>query len=237
MKKKFLLLATLVVAMAVTVITFSKNNSAKAEYNNKSDELISYKITIPSDYYSSRNVSEVVLHYGVNGWNNANDTTMYVTTGPTQYGIPTSYTYNAIIKVHKGDTINYCYKTTYKNDETKWNNNNGKDFHVVANESNVKEIQYEVDWLAENSDLDVSGDVTLHYGVNGWDNAKDVKMEIKTKSEYNGQTETWYKAIITVEEGSTINYCVKANTTEGEKWDNNNGENYSVIANQNYYNY
>ena len=45
------------------------------------------------------------------------------------------------------------------------------------------------------------------------------------KSDYDGTT--WYKAVITVEEGSIINYCVKANTAEGEKWDNNNGENYS----------
>ena len=59
-------------------------------------------------------------------------------------------------------------------------------------------------------------------------------MDLKSKSEYDGKSQTWYKAIITVDEGSTINYCIKANTSDGEKWDNNNGENYSVIANKDY---
>lgn len=230
MKKKVLFLAALVVAVAVTMGTICSKSAVKASNDNNDNDLISYKITIPVDYHTSSNISEMTLHYGVNGWNDIKDIAMYVTSGPKNHGIPSSYAYNAVIKVHKGDTINYCYRATYKDSITKWNNNNGKNFQVVANESNVKNIQYEIDWLAGSNGVSANGDVVLHYGINGWDNPSDAKMDIKMKSDYDGQT--WYKAVITVEEGSTINYCVKANTAEGEKWDNNNGENYSVIANQ-----
>lgn len=230
MKKKLLFLAAFAVAVAVTMGTICSKRAVKASNDNRDNDLISYKITIPYDYYASIDISEMTLHYSVDGWNETKDAVMYVTSGPKYYGIPSSYAYNAVIKVHKGDTIDYCYKATYKDSTTKWNNNDGKNFQVVANESNVKNIQYEIDWLAGSNGVDANGDVLLHYGINGWDDVQDVKMDIKMKSDYDGQT--WYKAIITVEEGSTINYCIKANTSEGEKWDNNNGDNYSVIANQ-----
>ena len=232
MKKKILLLATLLVAVAVTMGTICSKRAVKASNDNRDNDLISYKIAIQLNYSLYKDISEMTLHYGVNGWNNTKDTVMYEIKGPTQYGIPVYKTYNAIIKVRKGDTIDYCYKTTYKDSTIKWNNNDGKNFQVVANESNVKKIQYEIDWLAEQNGISVDGDVTLRYGINGWDNVQDVKMDLKSKSEYDGKSQTWYKAIITVDEGSTINYCIKANTPDGEKWDNNNGENYSVIAKQ-----
>ena len=202
-KRKSLMLATLVVALVVTMGLVCKGNSVKASAN---EEFISYKITVPSNYYSSKYISEMVLHYGVNGWNDTKDVKMYITTGPYKYGIPTRLEYNAVIKVRKGDTIDYCYKITDTDSITKWNNNDGKDYHVVANESNVKTIRYEVNWLADSKDYNVNGDVTLHYGVNGWDNARDVKMEVKSQYDYDGKTQTWYKAIIEVEEGSTVDY-------------------------------
>ena len=217
------------VALVVTIGLMSKNNSVKASSN---EELISYKITFAISPSENMKVSEMTLHYGVNGWKDIKDTTMYLSNGPMTHGFPTSLAYNAVVKVHKGDTLDYCVKVTLKNGDVKWRNLEGADYHTVVNESNVKTIRYEVNWLAEKNGLDVNGDVMLHYGVNGWDNAKDVKMEIKSKYDYEGKTQTWYRAIITVEEGSTVNYCIKANTTEGEKWDNNNGKNYSVIANQ-----
>ena len=234
MKKRILFLATFVVAVAVTVGAFCMKNTAKADSANDTRELINYKISIPSDYYNGKKTSEMILHYGVNGWKDTKDVTMYVTTGDYSHGIPGSYIYNAVIKVYKGDTINYCFKRISTAGTTSWNNNNGKDFSVVANESNVKTIDYEVNWSYENNNINANNDVTLHYGINGWDNPADVKMELKNNYQYDGKNYTWYKAIISVEEGSTINYCVKANTAEGEVWDNNNGANYSVVANQPY---
>lgn len=236
MKKRVLFLATLVIAVTVTIGTFFLKDSVKADSTKNNNELISYKISIPSNYYSSKKISEMVLHYGVNGWKDTKDVQMYLTSSDYHYGIPGTVTYNAVIKVNKGDTINYCFKTISTAGTTSWNNNKGKDFSVVANESNVKNIEYEIDWLAgtNNTNVDSNNDVILHYGINGWDNPVDVKMEIKTDYEYNGKKYTWYKAIITVEEGSTINYCVKANTSDGAVWDNNNGANYSTIANKAY---
>ena len=235
MKKKVLFLATLAVVLATTMGLFCIKNSVKAD-SVKNNELISYKISLPSDYYNGKKISKIELHYGVNGWNDTKDVTMYVTTGDYHYGIPSSYVFNAVVKVRKGDTINYCFKTTTSGGITTWNNNNGKNYSVVANESNVKNIEYEIDWLAGSNDtnVDANSDVTLHYGINGWDNPTDVKMDIKTVDEYNGQKYTWYKAIITVEEGSTINYCIKANTADGEVWDNNKGADYSIVANKAY---
>ncbi len=230
MKKKLLFLATLAVAVAVTMGMLCSKNSVKASNDNKDNDLISYKITIPADYMASTNIAEMTLHYSVDGWNETKDADMYVTSGPKNHGIPSSYAYNAVVKVRKGTTIDYCYKVTYKNATTKWINNDGKNYQVVANESNVKKIQYEIDWLAGSNGVDANGDVVLYYGINGWNNVQDVKMDVKMKSDYDGQT--WYKAVITVDEGSTINYCVKANTDKGEKWDNNNGKDYFVIANQ-----
>ena len=103
MKKRFLLLATLV-AMAVTLVTFNTNNSVKAvsvkedsakiSSVNDNGELISYKISLPSNYYYGKKTSKMVLHYGVNGWNDTKDVDMYVTTGDYHYGIPASYVYN-----------------------------------------------------------------------------------------------------------------------------------------------
>lgn len=236
MKKKLLLLATLVMAAVATVGTFGMKNQVKAACASSEEEFINYKITIPSNYYNGKKISSMVLHYGVNGWNDTKDVDMYVSTGNYSHGIPATYNFNAIVKVRKGDTINYCLKTITYGGVTSWNNNNGRNFSVVANESNVKTILYELNWLAENSGLDVNAnsDVTLHYGVDGWNNPTDVKMELKTSYQYDGKQYTWYKANITVEEGTTINYCVKANTADGVVWDNNNGADYSVVANQTY---
>lgn len=230
MKKKFLFIVTLV-AITLTLGTFYMKDSTKAESLNDNRELISYKISLPSSYQNSKKISEVILHYGVNGWNDTKDITMYATADDYNHGIPSSYVYNAVIKVRKGDTINYCFKTISTAGTTSWNNNNGNDYSIVANESNVKTINYEVDWLSKQTNINVdNNDVTLHYSINGWNSPRDVKMELKTIDEYDGKKFTWYKAIITVEEGSTINYCVKSNTESGEVWDNNNGANYSVIA-------
>lgn len=233
MKKRVLFLATFLVATVVTLGTFYTNDSVKADSIKETsvtqnDEFINYKISVPSSYYSGKKISEMILHYGVNGWNDTKDVTMYVTTDDYHYGIPSSYVFNAIVKVRKGDTINYCFKTIRNDGTTSWNNNNGNDFSVIVSESNVKTISYEVDWLATNNNI--NGDVTLHYGINDWNSPTDIKMELKGQYNYEGVTKTWYKAIINVEEGATINYCVKSETTDGVVWDNNNGANYSIIA-------
>lgn len=230
MKKRIsLILATLVVALVVTIGLMSKNNSVKASSN---DELTKYKITIPISPAMNTKVSEIIVHYGVNGWKDIKDTTMYLSKGPMTHGFPTSLAYNGIVEVHKGDMLDYCLKVVLKNGEVRWQNYEGDGYHTVIKESNVKKIRYEVNWLAQKSGLNVNGDVVLHYGVNEWNDIKDVKMEVKSDYSYDGKKQTWYRAIVTVEEGSTIDYCIKANTTSGVKWDNNNGKNYSEIANQ-----
>jgi len=236
MKKKLLLLTTFLIATIAIIGVFNTKNPVKAVCASPSNELISYKITVPSNYYNGKKISSMVLHYGVNGWNNPKDVDMYVSTGNYSHGIPSTYNFNAIVKVRKGDTIDYCIKTITDGGVTSWNNNNGRNFSIVANESNVETIQYEIDWLAEENGIfvDSNSDVTLHYGTNGWNNPTDVKMELKDSYEYGGKQYTWYKAIVTVEEGTTINYCVKATTPNGIKWDNNNNSDYSVVANQSY---
>lgn len=222
--------AVMVALIVASGFIFSKS-FAKADSTKKDNQLISYKISLPSNYYYGKKTSEMILHYGVNGWNDTKDVKMYVTTGDYHYGIPASYNYNAVIKVRKGDTINYCFKAISNVGTTSWNNNGGKDYSVVADESNVKNVEYEIDWLATSDEISSeNSEVTLRYGINGWDNPNDIKMEVKTIDYNNGKKYTWYKAVISVEEGSTINYAVKASTSSGIIWDNNNNNNYTAIA-------
>ena len=77
MKKKVLFLAALVVAVAVTMGTICSKSAVKASNDNRDNDLISYKIAIQLNYSLYKDISEMTLHYGVNGWNNTKDTVMY----------------------------------------------------------------------------------------------------------------------------------------------------------------
>ena len=90
----------------------------------------------------------------------------------------------------------------------------------------VKNIFFNTDKIVENSKLKISyvgtlyqeqaEKVTLHYGFGiNWDNVTDIEME---------RTELGFQCEIEISEGETLNLCFKDNTN---KWDNNNGENYS----------
>ncbi|AOR23361.1 carbohydrate-binding protein [Clostridium taeniosporum] len=75
--------------------------------------------------------------------------------------------------------------------------------------------------------------VTLHYGINGWNNVKDIKMNRRVSDYYMGRTFETFFTTIYVEKGSTVDYCFKQDWNNNEvKWDNNNNNDYHVVVNE-----
>lgn len=73
--------------------------------------------------------------------------------------------------------------------------------------------------------------ITLHYGVNGWNDIKDIKMERVVRDMYLGKTFVDFQATIVVKKNATVNYDFKKDFYNKESvWDNNNGKNYSVTV-------
>lgn len=92
-----------------------------------------------------------------------------------------------------------------------------------ANESTM--VEYKIIYEVTNYSPYSYRDVTLHYGVNGWNDVKDTKMNFK-----RDQDKIWCEAIIKVNKNDVVDYCFRNFYTETrqEIWDNNNGQDYHV---------
>lgn len=77
--------------------------------------------------------------------------------------------------------------------------------------------------------------VVLHYGVNGWNEVKDVPMTCKYGFDENHNYKVWYEADVEANENDTIDYCfhINYNRGGGDYWDNNEGNDYHMVAQNN----
>lgn len=72
---------------------------------------------------------------------------------------------------------------------------------------------------------------TLHYGVNGWKDVKDVQLNRSVVDYYMGRTFESFYTTIYVEKGSKVDYCFKQEFyNEGTTWDNNNNKDYHIAV-------
>ncbi|MHC1748600.1 MAG: carbohydrate-binding protein [Cellulosilyticaceae bacterium] len=78
-------------------------------------------------------------------------------------------------------------------------------------------------------------DVILHYGVNGWNDVKDIPMTLKSSYDENNNLKVWYEATLALNGTDTINYCYYISYNRGSCggfWDNNNGQDYHITVNK-----
>ncbi|NLZ49167.1 MAG: hypothetical protein GX895_10375 [Clostridiales bacterium] len=75
--------------------------------------------------------------------------------------------------------------------------------------------------------------ITLHYGINGWNDIKEVKME---RNFSNYPDDLFYQATVYVPKDAIVDYVIKYNLGEqGIHWDNNFGKDYHVkVSNDNF---
>jgi hypothetical protein len=133
LKKLSLLSVVLMVAIMAVVFFKSGDNfkvSAATKHNNvatstKSGKKIRYKIQMSTNYYIPSITKKGVLHYTLNGWKDTLEQDM-VQTDSYSYGsgvFTTYYTYETIVTVNEGDTIDYCFKFLTWQDREGWINN------------------------------------------------------------------------------------------------------------------
>ncbi|GAA0739027.1 carbohydrate-binding protein [Clostridium oceanicum] len=104
-----------------------------------------------------------------------------------------------------------------------------KNVHAADNNMVAYKISLPVDYNKTNT-TDIK-EVTLHYGVNGWNNIKNVKLNRQVVDYYMGKTFEAFTATIYVEKGSTLDYAFKETFNNGNvKWNNNIGKDYHVCV-------
>lgn len=200
-------------------------------------DLVPYKISIKGDYYRDRYVDSVILHYGINGWQDIKDVKM-----DTRFlSYPDDMYYEATVYVPRNSTIDYAIKYNLGSQGIHWDNNGGKDYHIPVGNGNVDTVTYTLEisdvYLKplheyESSNKEIKPyKVTLHYGTNGWKDPKDIEM---TRVYYNNNgsiSEIVYKATITVAKDDVIDFAYYVDRSvynEPSKWYNNNGANWRV---------
>lgn len=127
---------TFMMATVLILCAFIVPKQVCAAVNN---EKVAYRIYMPFNYskLDMTDIQDVTLHYGVNGWNDVKDIQMEKHLVDYYMG-RTFYSFFTTVYVEKGATIDYCFKQNFNNNETKWDNNDNKDYHVVVNESNIR---------------------------------------------------------------------------------------------------
>ncbi|NFB30141.1 hypothetical protein EXM76_03230 [Clostridium botulinum] len=103
----------------------------------------------------------------------------------------------------------------------------------VSASENKEVVAYRISMPVNYNTLDTSKikSATLHYGVNGWKDVKDIQLNRSIVDYYMGKTFESFYTTIYVEKGSKIDYCFKQEFyEEGTKWDNNNNEDYHIVV-------
>lgn len=232
MKVKKLIPLTLGALLLFTGLTLPF--AVKADNN-----LVPYKISIKGDYYRDRYVESVILHYGINGWQDIKDVKMET----TFLSYPDDMYYEATVYVPKNSTIDYAIKYNLGSNGTHWDNNGGKDYHIPVRKGNVETVTYTIEikdvylkpiaqYAAKESNKEVKPyKVILHYGINGWQDPKDIEMTRVCRKNKNSEDEIIYKATITVAKNDSIDFAYYVDRSvynEPSKWYNNNGANWQV---------
>lgn len=202
-------------------------------------DLVPYKISIKGDYYRDRYVDSVILHYGINGWKDIKDVKM-----ETKFlNYPDDMYYQATVYVPKNSTIDYAIKYNSGDQGSHWDNNGSKDYHIQVGNGNMDTVTYTIEisnvYLKPVFEYEPYGSngevkpykVILHYGVNGWQDVKDLEMT-RVCYRYNGSiNEIAYKATITVAKDDVIDfsyYVDRSVYNEPSKWYNNKGADWHV---------
>jgi hypothetical protein len=213
--------------LSIPLITKADNN------------LVPYKISIKGDYYRDRYVDSVILHYGVNGWQDIKDVKMET----VFLNYPNDMYYQATVYVPKNSTIDYAIKYNVGSMGTHWDNNGGKDYHIEVGNGNVDTVTYTIEigdtylksvdeYVANGSEEEILPyKVTLRYGINGWKNPRDIEMTRVCYKDNDSVKEIVYKATITVAKEDVIDFAYHVDRSvynEPSKWYNNNGADWHV---------
>lgn len=246
MKKKLLtlLLALLVMFSATVALIPNTVNKAKASDTNnvvvtklnseeKTDtkkNKIRYKIMISTNYYTPKYCKKAILHYGVNGWDNVQEKDM-TRTGSFEQGsgiFTTYYTYETIVTVNEGDTIDYCFKFLTWQDREGWINNENNDYHVKVDSSNVP-CSYTVEYDKPYHEATAIEVVDLCYTLDNWETTKYNRMEYHSIVVNGEPIRNFFDCTVHGYETDTLEYCFRILKCNGQQeWDNNNGANYRV---------
>lgn len=119
--------------MFLTVMLLVSGSLSANAFAAAPAQKVTCKVVYNSWYEPSLYTEAVILHYGVNGWNEIKDVPM-----TCKYGYDENHNfkvwYEADVEVNENDTIDYCFHILYNRGgaEGFWENNDGNDFHMVA---------------------------------------------------------------------------------------------------------
>lgn len=207
----------------------SDEDSEDIDYN-KPRKKIRYKIQMSTNYYIPKYTKKGIIHYGVNGWQDVKEQDMdLVSSYQSGTGVFTTYyTYEAIVTVREGDTIDYCFRFITTMDTEGWINNENNNYHVKVWSSNVP-CSYTVVYRKPYYEASAIDFVDLCYTLNNWDNVKYSRMTLHTVTNSDGSINSYFDTTIHGYETDTLQYCYRIIKCNGEQeWDNNDGKNYKV---------
>jgi hypothetical protein len=167
--------------------------------------------------YSGPSVSSnTIFHYGWNNWQTISDTNMSFIGNSSYYS---SAEYCSMV-VQVPNNANYLDFVFYGNGN--WDNNGGNDFHmsvkpiVIVNPQSAYDGSKYVSVVYANGGL--SEPVTVHYGVDGWQNIQDEAMYA---AYYRGSWLGYYTKTVTVD-GTRKMFDLAFHNGAGN-WENNYG--------------
>ncbi|SFA81850.1 carbohydrate-binding protein [Clostridium frigidicarnis] len=123
--------------MSVTLLmlTLLAPTTAHAAENN---EWVLYRISAPINYstVNTSDIKNMTVHFGVNGWQEIKDVQLNRSIVDYYMG-RTFESFWVDVYLKKGSTLDYCFKYDFNSDKINWDNNSGKDYHVVVDKSNI----------------------------------------------------------------------------------------------------
>lgn len=230
MKKKLSVL--LVVAILITLFGGFAHNSVKANASSvpTTPKKVRYKIQMSTNYYIPSITKKGILHYSVDGWKTTRDQDM-VQTDSYSYGsgvFTTYYTYETIITVNEGDTVDYCFKFITLKDTEGWINNGNKDYQVTVSSSNVP-CSYTVEYDKPYHEATAIDSVDLCYTLDEWKSTKYSRMDFHSVVVNGEPVRNYFSTTVHGYETDSLEYCFRILKCTGEQiWDNNDGNNYHV---------
>ncbi|QOS99811.1 hypothetical protein JNUCC42_03270 [Brevibacterium sp. JNUCC-42] len=105
---------------------------------------------------------------------------------------------------------------------------------VFASESDDY-VNYRIYMPVDCAKVDVGtiNNITLHYGVDGWNNVQDVTLNSHVVDYYMGITFKTFETTIRVKKGTKVDYCFKQEFTNNTTvWDNNNNNDYHIVVSE-----
>jgi len=197
------------------IVSFSY---AKA-YNYGGDAEFAGWLTI--NYSGASVSSNTALHYGWNNWQTVGDTNMSFTGNSSYYS---SASYSTVL-LQIPNNANYLDFVFYGNGV--WDNNGGNDFHMSVKPIVIVSPQSAYDGSKYVSVVYANGNlaepVSVHYGVDGWQNVKDEAMYA---AYYRGSWLGYYTKTVNVDGGRNMFDLVFHDGAD--HWENNYGMDWHI---------